>query len=106
MSRTVADLVASTLEAFDALTGVADAVVDEAQYIADLGVVWRARLTALADAHAGEPASDESSTAVATVIAESATVDDPHRAIDWLSTLPQVVLLALGERPRDQPATR
>ena len=24
---------------------------------------------------------------------------DPHRAIDWLSTFPQVVLVALGERP-------
>jgi hypothetical protein len=24
-------------------------------------------------------------------------VTDPHRAIDWLSTLPQVALAALGE---------
>jgi hypothetical protein len=26
-------------------------------------------------------------------------VNDPHRAIDWLSTFPQVALLALGETP-------
>ena len=29
----------------------------------------------------------------------SAGSSDPHRAIDWLSTFPQVVLVALGERP-------
>jgi hypothetical protein len=28
-----------------------------------------------------------------------AALDDPHRAIDWLSTFPQVLLIALGERP-------
>ena len=34
--------------------------------------------------------------AVARVVDEAALIDDPHRAIDWLSTLPQVVLIALG----------
>ena len=29
----------------------------------------------------------------------AAAITDPHRAIDWLSTYPQVVLIALGERP-------
>jgi hypothetical protein len=97
VSRTLADLVRSTLDAFDELTGVADGVADETQYVTDLGVVWRARLTAVATARGTEPATHETDTAVAAAIAESATVDDPHRAIDWLSTLPQVVLLALGE---------
>ena len=37
----------------------------------------------------------------------SAASSDPHRAIDWLSTFPQVVLLALGERAvRFQDAAR
>ena len=31
--------------------------------------------------------------------AEAAAIDDPHRAIDWLSTYPQVLLVAVGERP-------
>jgi hypothetical protein len=30
---------------------------------------------------------------------EAARITDPHRAIDWLSTLPQVALASLGERP-------
>ena len=33
------------------------------------------------------------------LIAEVGLITDPHRAIDWLSTFPQVVLLAAGERP-------
>ena len=37
----------------------------------------------------------------------SAPIDDPHRAIDWLSTFPQVVLLALGRAAvRFQDAAR
>ena len=47
----------------------------------------------------GEPASDEISTAVDRAIEEIAQIADEHRAIDWLSTFPQVVLLALGEAP-------
>lgn len=97
MPETVAALVGRTLVAFDVLTGVADAVTDEAQYVADLGIVWRARLTAVATARGDEPASDEALAAVSAAVAESGSVDDPHRAIDWLSTLPQVVLLTLGE---------
>ena len=30
-------------------------------------------------------------------VTEADSIQDPHRAIDWLSTFPQVVLLALGE---------
>ena len=30
---------------------------------------------------------------------EIGRIEDPHRAIDWLSTFPQVVLLAMDERP-------
>jgi hypothetical protein len=37
--------------------------------------------------------------AVARVVDEAGLIADPHRAIDWLSTLPQVALVALGERP-------
>ena len=37
--------------------------------------------------------------AIDRAIDEIGRIADPHRAIDWLSTFPQVVLLALGERP-------
>ena len=33
-----------------------------------------------------------------TGLAETEAISDPHRAIDWLSTFPQVVLLALAEQ--------
>jgi len=35
--------------------------------------------------------------AVDRLVAEADMVGDPHRAIDWLSTLPQATLVALGE---------
>jgi hypothetical protein len=37
--------------------------------------------------------------AIDAAVGEIARISDPHRAIDWLSTFPQVTLLALGERP-------
>jgi hypothetical protein len=37
--------------------------------------------------------------APSTTIAEIGRITDPHRAIDWLSTYPLVVLTALGEDP-------
>ena len=43
--------------------------------------------------------SDEVSAAIDHAIDEIARIEDPHRAIDWLSTFPQVVLVSLGERP-------
>jgi hypothetical protein len=32
-------------------------------------------------------------------IDEIRRIEDPHRAIDWLSTFPQVVLVAVGATP-------
>ena len=46
-----------------------------------------------------EIAPDERGAAVDRVISEVGLISDPHRAIDWLSTFPQVVLLALDEAP-------
>ena len=34
--------------------------------------------------------------AIDRAIDEIGRIEDPHRAIDWLSTFPQVVLVALG----------
>jgi hypothetical protein len=43
-----------------------------------------------------DPAADA---AIDRLIDEVDRITDPHRAIDWLSTFPQVALLALGETP-------
>ena len=51
----------------------------------------------MAGARGDEPAGAEAERAIAALAEEAARITDPHRAIDWLSTLPQVALAALGE---------
>ena len=46
-----------------------------------------------------QPAAAPEQAAIDRAIDEIGRIGDPHRAIDWLSTFPQVVLSALGERP-------
>jgi hypothetical protein len=60
---------------------------------------WRERLTEVADRRGTEPVPEAVATAVDRAITEIGLITDPHRAIDWLSTYPQVVLLALDEAP-------
>lgn len=97
MPATVADLIDRTLLAFDALCETAEPIEDEYQYVTDLGTVWRARLKAVAGARGTEPAPPGTDEAMSALVEEAGRVTDPHRAIDWLSTLPQVALAALGE---------
>jgi hypothetical protein len=97
MSATIAALIDTALAGFDALVVTAEPVADEYQYVTDLGTVWRARLRAVADARGDEPAPPGTDAAIAALVEEAARITDPHRAIDWLSTLPQVALAAVGE---------
>jgi hypothetical protein len=96
---TIGDAIAAARPAYDALTALAEDVEDEWSYINDLSSAWLDRLDAVADARGHEPAGDGVAAAVPALIAEVEALDDPHRAIDWLSTFPQVLLIALGERP-------
>jgi hypothetical protein len=97
MAATIADLVDRALEGFDVLAATAEPIADEWQYLADLHTVWRARLRAVAAVRGAEPAPPGTEDAVERLVAEAARITDPHRAIDWMSTLPQVALAALGE---------
>ncbi len=97
MSATVADLIAASLAAFEQLAGTAQPVADEVQYLADLETVWGARLRAVADARGAQPGPPGAEAAIGALADEAASITDPHRAIDWMSTLPQVALAALGE---------
>jgi hypothetical protein len=54
-------------------------------------------LREVADARRTETLSDETVGSITRLVDEAAAVADPHRAIDWLSTLPQAVLVALAE---------
>ena len=97
--RTVADAIAAAQPAYDTLAELAEDVEDEWSYINDLAAAWRDRLEAVADVRGDEPAGDSVAAAINLLVIEAGAIDDPHRAIDWLSTFPQVVLIALGERP-------
>jgi hypothetical protein len=97
MPTTVADLIARALAGFDTLATTAKPIADEVQYLTDLDTVWRARLLAVAAARGTEGAPPGAGAAIDALIDEAGRVTDPHRAIDWMSTLPQVALAALGE---------
>ena len=95
------DVVETSIAALRRLADVAEAVEDEAQYVADLVAVYEARLRGwLADPGSAEVhVAPRTARAISLAIEEVGLVRDPHRAIDWLSTFPQVVGLALGRRP-------
>ena len=99
MPDIVRDALARALDAFDGLQSLGEEVDDEWTYVNDLGEAWRSRLEAIAEARGDEPLADGSAGAVDRVIDEASLITDPHRAIDWMSTFPQVVLLAVGEPP-------
>lgn len=85
--------------AYEELVGVAEEIDDEWSYVNDLSTAWLDRLTDVAAARGAEAAGPGVAEAVDALVAETTAIEDPHRAIDWLSTAPQVLLIALGERP-------
>jgi hypothetical protein len=94
---TVGEVVARALEAYEDLGSLGEEVEDEWTYVTDLATAWRERLESVVAVRGAELADPESAAAVTLAIEEIGRVEDPHRAIDWLSTFPQVVLLALRE---------
>ena len=89
-------LVERIVAAMASLVATADPIDDEWTYIHDLETVWIARLRAVA-ADRGEEPTSEFEASIDGLVAEVAQIHDPHRAIDWMSTLPQAVMVALGE---------
>ena len=98
-SETIAGAIERVLSAYAELTELGEGIEDEWSYVNDLASAWRDRLEAVVAARGDtriEPAADD---AIERVIVEIGLITDPHRAIDWLSTFPQVTLVALGEAP-------
>jgi hypothetical protein len=95
----VADAITAASAAYDELAELAEDVEDEWSFVTDLADAWRERLAEVADRRGADAAGPSLAAAVAVLSAEAAAIDDPHRAIDWLSTFPQVLLVAVGERP-------
>ena len=96
---TVAQALDRVLTAYAHLTALGEEIEDEWSYVNDLATAWRERLEDVADARPDALLSDEVDAAIDRAIDEINRIADPHRAIDWLSTFPQVSLLALGEAP-------
>ncbi|MEX2183910.1 MAG: hypothetical protein WEC14_05645 [Chloroflexota bacterium] len=97
--RPIDAVIARAIDAHAALAEFGEEVEDEWTYVTDLAAAWRERLESVAAERSGEEAAADVEAAVDAAIAEAALVHDPHRAIDWMSTFPQVVLIAMGERP-------
>jgi len=91
-------LVEDALSAYRALAELGEQVEDEWQYVNDLLEAWSADLLAVAAADE-RPVDVATHTAIDLLVEEVGLIADPHRAIDWLSTFPQVVRFALESRP-------
>jgi hypothetical protein len=94
---TLQTVIDRALDAYARLADLGEEVDDEWSYVNDLAQSWQERLTDVADRRGGEAVAEPIAAAVDRASAEIGLIADPHRAIDWLSTYPQVVLLAVGE---------
>ncbi|HKG55760.1 MAG TPA: hypothetical protein VKA85_00750 [Candidatus Limnocylindrales bacterium] len=97
MPPTIAAEIGRALATLEALATRGEEIEDEWQYVTDLHAVWRDRLIEVAALRGTEALSSDRERAIGTAIAAAERIEDPHRVIDWLSTFPQVALLALGE---------
>jgi hypothetical protein len=88
--------------AYRALADLAETVEEEWQYVTDLVVAYLPGISSLAG-DGDRPLTGEQIAAVDEAISEIELITDPHKAIDWLSTFPHVVALALGGDV-DEPA--
>lgn len=98
---TIGDLLSRAAGAYEALVALGEEVEDEWGYVQDLAGAWRTLLDRAADTDGAAPATPPMLAAVDRLVDEVGRIGDPHRAIDWLSTFPQAVLLALGGDPWD-----
>ena len=96
---TVAEEIERALSVYAGLAELGEDIEDEWSYVNDLASAWRDRLDSVAAAHPDAALGVATEAAIDRAIDEIARITDPHRAIDWLSTFPQVTLLALGETP-------
>jgi hypothetical protein len=93
---TLDTVIARALDAYAGLGDVGEAIDDEWTYVDELSTAWREHLEEVVATRAGEELDASTVAAVDRLIEEVALIEDPHRAIDWLSTFPQVVLVAIG----------
>jgi hypothetical protein len=88
------DVIERAVAAYRALADLAETIEDEWQYVTDLVDAYLPGIQALAERDA--ELELEAVVAIDEAIAEITSITDPHRAIDWLSTFPHVVAMAVG----------
>jgi microcompartment protein CcmK/EutM len=82
--------------AYRALADLAETVEDEWQYVTDVIDAYTRSLIAMASGDGARPLTGQEVAAVDEAIAEIGLISDAQKSIDWLSTFPNVVALALG----------
>ncbi|CAN5516478.1 hypothetical protein BH24CHL9_BH24CHL9_00910 [soil metagenome] len=98
-TMTISDVVHRALDAYEALASLGEDVEEEWTYVNDLRDAWMERLEEVVAARGGEAVDPVAQAGVDRLIDEMGSIGDAHRAIDWLSTFPQVLLTAIGEQP-------
>ena len=96
------DVIERAAAAYRALADLAETIEDEWQYVTDLVDAYLPGIRGLAERDV--ELELDVVVAVDEAIAEIASITDPHKAIDWLSTFPHVVALAVGgdvDRPSE-----
>ena len=96
--NTVGDLARDALAAYEDLLSLAEDIEDEWTYVNDLATAWQERVSELINEQGSESATALEEAAISRAVDEIGRISDPHRAIDWLSTFPQIVLVTLGQR--------
>jgi hypothetical protein len=104
MAPTLQALLDRTIDTLDLLGALGEDVEDEWTYVTDLVAAQRLRLGAIAERRGDELADAATERAVELAAEEVGLITDPHRAIDWLSTFPELVALAVGEPVGAAPA--
>jgi len=97
VSETVAELLDRASSALEALGLLGEEIEDEWSFVTDLVAAQRGRFGAIAQRRGPESAVRSAVAAIERAVAETQSIADPHRAIDWLSTFPDLVALALDE---------
>jgi hypothetical protein len=100
------DVIERAAAAYRALADLAETVEDEWQYVTDLVDAYLPGIRALAEKDA--ELEFEAVVAIDEAISEIGSITDPHKAIDWLSTFPHVVALAVAgdvDRPTGGTST-
>jgi hypothetical protein len=91
------DVLEGAIATLESLGALGEEIEDEWTYVTDLVAAQRLRLESIVDRRGDEPADPTQERAVELAAEEAGLIGDPHRAIDWLSTFPELVALAVGE---------